>query len=51
MDKLEVRAILASAVGEGIMIRREMKNHDKTQYWYFQKTEVKKDEKKQKDRK
>ncbi|KKN06015.1 hypothetical protein LCGC14_1081610 [marine sediment metagenome] len=35
-----VRAMLASAVGHGIMIRGIMKNKNKTPFWYFGKTEV-----------
>ncbi len=45
-DKLQLRAILTSAVGNEIMERREMQNHDKTPYWFFKPTDVKKDEKK-----
>jgi len=31
----EVRMILASAVEEGIMIRKYMKNEKQTSYWFF----------------
>lgn len=40
MDKLQVRAMLASAVKEGILNRGIMKNIEKTPYWYFSKTDV-----------
>lgn len=42
-NRLVLRALLASAVGKGYITRGIMKNSDKTPYWYFQKTEVKKD--------
>jgi len=46
LDKLELRAILASATGKGIVQRGIMKNKQKTIYWYFIDSEVKKDKKK-----
>ena len=42
-DKLQLRAILASAVGSGIMKRMNMKNNAKTSYWFFNPTEIKPD--------
>ena len=38
---VEVRALLASAVKEGIMIRGRMKNKNQTPYWYFTPTDIK----------
>jgi len=47
VDKLEMRAMLASACGEGIMDHRMVKNGNAlTKCWFFTKTEVKKEEKK-----
>ena len=42
-DKLQLRAILMSAVGSGMMKRMNMRNRDNTQYWFFNPTEIKSD--------
>lgn len=41
VDKLEVRAILAVAVTQGIIMKKIMNNKEKTPYYFFQDTEVK----------
>ena len=42
-DKLQLRAILASAEGSGIMKKMNMKNRENTSYWFFNPTEIKSD--------
>lgn len=47
VNKLEMRAMLASACGEGIMDHRMVRNgKGLTKCWFFTKTAVKKEEKK-----
>ena len=42
-DKLQLRAILISAVRSGIMKRMNMRNKDNTHYWFFNPMEIKPD--------
>lgn len=47
VDKLEMRAMLASACGEGIMEHKMVKSGRQTiKCWFFTKTDAKKEEKK-----
>ena len=44
LKAVEVRAMLASAVGQGILLTNKAKTRTgEMKYWYFQNTEVKKD--------